>query len=658
MRDSQFISPEDKSKNRIATAAGLVISIHVLGVFFPEQMWGAHYLSFLPGWLMLALIGFSISGITLIWNSTGEVLSHSNFESEKLWERLCWIIPLLAGAFANLTPIFRDVYGDSYYIAKELEVLVKEWTPEMTAAALNYDPFVPKEGIRTFYSLANFLGYAFEISSATVIKYLQVFLIIVFNWLWLRLVTKSCKGFNTRIVLAVVGFLVPVGLVFHQHYETYALPLTLFMGFVLLLKVFFEKREFIYLVALIVYLIIGLKFHISFWLLSPALILATLFFLSNHQQRLNAILKPKTVLWLMVVPGILLVAAIYLWKGSVNGTRLAPPDNLYDALFVTTFPLEAAPYDRYKLFGFSHICDYFQVLFNWSPISWFLIIVAVLSKKFKSSLTPFNLTLLVVFVAMLCWFFILNPLLGMSADWDLFSFPAIILMAIGAQLFASMETEKWAGKLGATALCLSLLNIPVFMVNASQSMLSDRYEALFRNDFKHFWIGSSTLFEVAAELESNPVERLQRQTKVINDMKPYAIPNRDLEYAEVLRQTGISYGGVGDFSRALELHKAAESYQPNLKKNIFDMIVVYFKLNRPAEALPYLDRHIANQYPSRRKATLMAIHVSIAAGDYNRARFYCSSFLQQSPEDKFILTVFNVLNSGIPSEAIKFFAKS
>jgi hypothetical protein len=656
--DQRFISPEAKSKNRIAVAAGLVISIHVLGILFPEQMWGAHYLSFLPGWHILAFIGFAISGIVLSWNSSGESFLFSKSDSESIWGRLCWIIPLLAGAFTNLTPIFRDVYGDSYYIVKELEVFVKEWTPEMTAAALNFDPFVPKEGIRTFYNLANFLGYVFEVSSASVIRYLQVFLIIVFNWLWLRLVTKSCKKFNTRIVLAAVGFFVPVGLAFHQHYETYALPLTLFMGFVLLLKVYFEKLEFAYLVALIAYVLIGLKFHISFWLLSPALIVATLFYLSKYQKRLNAVLKPKTVLWLLILPGIVLVAVIYIWKGSVNGTRLAPPDNLYDALFVPTFPLEAAPYNRYSLFNLAHICDYLQVLFNWSPVSWFLIIVAVLSRKFISSLTPFNLTLLVVFVAMLCWFFILNPLLGMSADWDLFSFPAIVLMAIAAQLFASMETEKWVGKLGATALCLCLLNIPVFIVNANQSMLSDRYEVLFRNDFKHFWIGSSTLFEVAAELESDPVERLQRQTKVINDMKPYAIPNRDLEYAEILRQTGVSYGGVGDFAGALEFHKLSERYEPNLKKNIFDMIVVYFKLNRPVEAVPYFDKHIANQYPSRRKATLMAVHVCIAAGNFDRARFYCSSFIQQSPQDKFVLTIFNVLNSSSPSEAIKFFAKS
>jgi hypothetical protein len=656
--DQHSISPEAKTKNRVAVVAGTVILLHALGIFFPEQMWGSHYLSLLPSWLMLAFLGTSIAGIVLTWETSDNTFGSARFDYEFVWGRLSLIIPLLAGAFANFTPIFRDVYGDSYYLAKELEVMVKEWTTEMTANALNYNPLAPKEAIRTFYNTANFLGYLFEVSSASVIKYLQVFLIIIFNWLWLNLVTRSCKQFTTRIVLAGVGFLIPVGLAFHQHYETYALPLTLYMGFVLLLKVFFERLTLGYLIALFGYLLFGLKFHISFWILSPALVLSTLFYWSHHQKKLSLLLRPKSVLWLMIVPGIILAGAVYVWKGSVNGTRMAPIDNLYNALFVPMFPLEPAPYDRYSLFGFAHILDYLQIVFSWSPVSWFIVVFALLSRKFTSSLTSFNLTLVVVFVAMLAWFFILNPLLGMSADWDLFSFPAIILMAIGAQLLGSMESEKWARKLGATALCLCLLNLPVFIVNANQSMLSKRLEVLFRNDFKHFWIGSSTLFEVATELESDPIKRLQRQTKIINDMQPYANENDDLEYAEVLRQTGISHGAVGNLSSALELHKTAENYAPDLRKNIFDIIVLYFKLNRLTEALPYLDRHIANQYPSRRKAVLMAIHVSIAAGDYERAKFYCGSFLQKSPKDSFLLKVYNALSSDSPSEAIKFFASS
>ncbi|MGB1317851.1 MAG: hypothetical protein ACPG5W_06580, partial [Flavobacteriales bacterium] len=179
MQDTPYIKSNSAIRVRALFTAGLVVLLHVLGVIFPEQMWGVHYLSFLSGWAMLAFLAVSALSLVLVWFEDADVLN-STPGSELIWNRLRWIFPLLAGAFTNLTPIFRDVYGDSYFIAQELEVVVREWTPEMTASALSYNPLDPKQGVVTFYSITNFFGFLFQVESATVVKYFQVFLAMVF----------------------------------------------------------------------------------------------------------------------------------------------------------------------------------------------------------------------------------------------------------------------------------------------------------------------------------------------------------------------------------------------------------------------------------------------------------------------------------------------
>ncbi|MGB1316740.1 MAG: hypothetical protein ACPG5W_00970 [Flavobacteriales bacterium] len=659
MQDALHIKSNSGIRGRVFIAACLVIFLHVLGVIFPEKMWGVHFLSFLSGWLMLGFLAISVLGLVLIWSADwdGDVFNSST-EKDLVWSRMRWIFPLLAGAFTNLTPIIRDVYGDSYFIAQELEVMVQEWTPEMTASALAYNPLDPKEGVATFYTIANFLGFIFQVESATVVRYFQVLLVMVFNGLWLSLITKCCSKLSSRLALGVIGLLVPIGLVFHQHYETYALPLTMFMGFVLLLKHFYQKQTIGVLLALLGYLLVGLKFHISFWLLFPAIILAALNFMSQKVAVVTKLLKPRNTFLFMVLPGLVLIATVYALHGSINGTRLAPPDNLYDALFVPIFPLEGAPYNRYSLFGLPHVLDYLQILFTWGPACWFVLIVGLFSGFWRKNAAAYSLNLMVCFVAMIAWFFILNPLLGMSADWDLFAFPAVILMGLTAQVFGALENKPWVKKLAATAICLALLNVPVYLVNANSTMLASRYEALFKNDFKHFWIGSSTFFEAATELELNPQLKLQNQVGITAELEQYAIENNDVEYAEILRQTAITYGNLGNLSSALEFHQKAALYGPNLKKNVVDLVVVNFKLNQPQNALQYLDKLVAGGYPSKRKAVLMAVHVSVAARDYERAKFYCGSYLQHIQEDAFLLKVYNTLNSEQPSEAAKLFAGS
>ncbi len=652
------ITSEGKQRSRIILSATAIVAFHVLGFVFPEEFWGSNYVSFLPNWALMVFIAIGAMAIGYNFRSSPSTGLPQYDESvqENIWIWLRIMIPLLAAVFVHSTPIARDVYGDAYFLTQELDKLAVQWTSEMTANALSYHPLVPKEGVRSFYHVTNFLGYIFQTKSIAVVKYLQVFLVIIFNMLWMALVTRSCKTLKVRLLLSMVVFVAPIGLIFHRHYEVYAIPMVLAMAFVLLLKVFFAAPNFKRLFALFFLLLIGLKFHITFWLLTPALLFAFLHLLGIKQPWFSKFSKPKMVLLFMLLPGVMAVCAVYIWKGSFHGTRLAPPGNLYDALFVPMVPSEPAPYDRYSLLSLAHVLDYLQVIFVWSPVAWFVVMVAFLNRRFNRTISPYVLCIGLVFVGYLCCFFIINPLLGMSTDWDLFSFPSIILLALSAEVLSRLEREKWINRLIIPAALLSLLNTPCFAVNASNDMLSERYEVLFRNDFKHFWIASSTLFKVSMEMEENKDIRMERHLAVIKDLEPYAVLGQDLEFAEVLRLTGVHSGRTGNLQMALEFHQRALRYFPNLRKNIFDLVIVHFNMGQPRETLPYLDRLIANQYPSDRKAHLIAIHSSIAAKDYDRARFYCTGYLRRLPKDAFIGRVFQVLSSEKPSEAIQLFA--
>lgn len=629
---------------------------YVAGMVFPEPLWGIHYLHFLPNWGAVFFLVIGFAGVYYpIFQKGGELPWQSEDSLNILWSRLRIVIPLLAAAFANSFPIAEDAYGDAYFIKPDLHLLLDNWTWEMTVQSFGYNPFRPSTGVDFFFGLMGILGYLLGVEPLQVVKPFELVLIIVFQALWLTLITRSIENFRIRMMMAVVGFIVPFTLIFHEHYEAYALSFTGLMGFLIVLKRFFDKPSRKRLVILGLSFLMLLKFHILFWLTLPAVLIAGFHLWTIEKSRYGQLLNLKNVMLFMVLPGTLAIVFIYFLRGSFNGTRYADINDLYTAFFVPVIPKEPAPYDRYSLFNWAHFNDYFQLVFSWSPVSWFLLICIGITTSYFKKLKPYALALLVPLIALSLSLFVINPLLGMTCDWDLFSLPALLLMAFMVEAISKLDKEFPAKYVIVPSLAIALLNLPVFIVNASPTMLSQRYESLGYHDFKNFWIGSSTLFETAVVLESDVQEKMRRLETALGELEYLAVKGSDNEYSEILRQMGNVVEGQGDSKSALEYYLRALEYNPLLVKTHLNLANIYLKLGEPGKALQYVPLMIELDYPSRYRALKAAIHASVAAKEYDLAIGYCDLFLETFPEDKRVTEMRQVLQSDSPSKAIQYF---
>ena len=645
-----------KDRFKIFAVGVLILCVYVAGIVFPEPLWGAHYLHFLPNWGTALFLTIGIVGVyyPIFSKGSGIELDTSN-KHDILWGRLKYIIPLLAGAFANALPIAEDAYGDAYFIKPDLFILLDTWTWEMTVQSFGYNPFKPSIGVDFFFGLMGFFGYVLGVEPPQIVKPFEVVLFIVFQALWLNLVSRSVGNFEVRLALAVVGFLAPFTLIFHEHYEAYALSFTALIGFILILKRFFENPVQKRLVTLAISFLLLLKFHILFWLALPAVLIAAFHLWTVKNQRHASLLNLRNVLFFLVFPGLLVIVATYFLKGSFNGARYADINDLYTAFFVPIIPKEPAPYDRYSLFNWAHISDYFQLFFSWSPVSLFVLISIGMTTTYFNRLGAYALALLVSFFALSLSLFVINPLLGMTCDWDLFSFPALFLLAFMVEAISKSGKEFSSRLIVVPTLSIALLNLPIFVVNGVPSLISQRYESLGYHEYKHFWIGSSTLFETAIVLELDEEEKIRRLSGAVIELEPLAVKGGDNEYSEMLRQLGNIEEQGGNVQIGLDYYLRALEYNPLSVKTHLNLSNIYLKLGEPRKALSFVPLLVELDYPSRYRALKAAIHASTAAQEYGLAVEYCDKFLQTFPDDTRVSELRSILTGESPSSALQYF---
>ena len=136
-------------------------------------------------------------------------------------------------------------------------------------------------------------------------------------------------------------------------------------------------------------------------------------------------------------------------------------------------------------------------------------------------------------------FFVTNPLLSMQMDWDLFSCPGPVLLVFVVVLAGQLPGRVWVRKVFPPCVGLALLCMPVFIVHASVPMLSARLESVGVRMFKTYYEWSARTLTYALSLSaSDSKEFVERRDRVLTNLEPYALPNRDYEYARLLSAAG------------------------------------------------------------------------------------------------------------------------
>ena len=203
---------------------------------------------------------------------------------------------------------------------------------------------------------------------------------------------------------------------------------------------------------------------------------------------------------------------------------------------------------------------------------------------------------------------------------------------------------------------LSLLTVPVFWVNASMPKLSERLESLGVHIFKTYYEWSETTLLTAVGMmhrDSISTDYINRKNRILEKIRPYAIPGNDTIFSMLLVDNGIYYEKVArNQHKALEQYKEAERYDSDNPYSTLKLLEVNFRLKNFQDAFMCAEKLVKMRFPDQRKSLRMAIHCALEADKRSEALKYSQEYVNSFPKDRNIRSVLNDLRDSLPIENI------
>jgi hypothetical protein len=644
--------PVNNSSRNVQIVGGIIFALYALGYLFPDTFWAMHYPALLGSGTNLVV--FVVAGALLFFgpNFFGSSPAFDRFPSTKRNGFVLAVgLSLAMGLLFYSFPIFFDVYGDSLWVKGEGVVLTtisdKHW-----AEFISLDYFNLKIGTSSAFGTGAVVAYLFGLTLDEAFGLIDLIAGMLFVLIWVRFVLRWVQNGTLRWALIVLGLTAPLALHFCQHYEVYATTYVLMLLYISIVLEFVATRKSLWLWVQIPMLLLCQKYHVTTALLYPAFGMCLLLQFGNPKWK---VLQLKGALTYLFIPMLLLGVFVYVFvTESVFGNRAYDAETWDTVFFLPISAAEGPPYDRYNLFSWNHIFDYFNMFFLWSSVA--LFIGGAILVKWRNRIDwnrPEVVILTLTFLIYVAFFFVFNPLLGMTADWDLMSLPALILLPLIVVLSKQLQRDEFPKQVVAGSFAFGLLCLCGIFVNADQESLSAHYESVGRRDFKTYWRGTSTTIVSGINMgAANEIE--ERYTRIIEDLAPYAVEN-DIEYSEILTQAGeLQLNGKRNPAGASVYFEQALAYCPDLQRAHYNLVVSYFKQQRMDEAFVHLQGLIQKQYPDQPKAYKIAIHTAIEAAQYETAFQFCNDYLAIFPDDGFIRRVTDSLAMSKQLDRVKF----
>jgi hypothetical protein len=293
----------------------------------------------------------------------------------------------------------------------------------------------------------------------------------------------------------------------------------------------------------------------------------------------------------------------------------------------------------------------------WSPGILFLLVLAVLvfRKKIKWN-TPEIIISGVSFLLFSLLFFVVNPLLTMQMDWDLFTMPAPLLLIFGAVIIQQVETEINRSFIAGSLFGILLLVIPNFMVHNSESQLANRTEMVGIRIFKTYYEWARQTLNLAwSHLPENEQLLEQRKKEVLAKLKPFAIPGKDYEYANlILDSAKKEIKENGNPQKGLEIIKEAEYYFSDFNSIILSKLEAHFLLKNYTHAFMLSEQLIEKKYPTEENAYRISIHCALEAKMYQKALEKSENYIGKFGANNLINEVNQRLKSNENIQDLKF----
>lgn len=627
---------------------------YLAGILFPEYWWSTHFLSFLPHIKSITLtIAAGILPFLFLFIKVNKINSYVY-----QWQKhiLIWLLALFMAFMFYSFPMVHDFYGEAPKLNEYLHIIPPS-IPDGTNQEIFIFSLSPWAGQQTILGIVTYIAYWLQISYREAFYLLDIVCGFFFVLTWLYFIDSWFRSTSQKIILVLAGLTAPFLMNFYGHIEINA-PVFLFNLLWMVLAIsFFKKPKSAMLWVLSLLLLVNLKLHAVSLLFLPVLILAFLNVFAPNLMKKKHIISWRTLSLFILIPIFLCGAILYffVFEDYKDPRHIQFTAMEYDRLFLPLVSPEP-PLDRYNLLSFNHFFDYFSMMLLWSPIMFFLLVWLIATKRrqldWNADVVVISGITLILFGSL---FFVVNPLLSMQMDWDLFSFPAPIFLVFGAVLFSQVKAKKVSHLLLGPVLSIALLSLSIISVHANSDSLSKRLEAVSIRIFKTYYEWTDQTLNFAYQITTDSLTTIElRREEVLAKLLPYSLPQKDYEYASILYDQGMLMMKEKEYAHALQRFERAKYYNPSRASSQLHIVESYFLLEDMEAAYGAAKELLITEYPSKEKALRINIHMSLEAVHYEEAYDYASAYLNEWPDNPLINEVFIRLKSKGNLSEIKY----
>jgi hypothetical protein len=651
-----------KSVKRICQALGaLGILLYLVGWFWPTSWWGTHSLAFLPPWQALALLATSL-GLWLAWEKlptfSGQVsqLAASSYTK--------WIPLLIASIYAVIFfafPIIFDRYGDALYWHIFAEEVATEYESEWLELILSPHIFHTKTGQRTLLNTYSLFSYLSGWKIMWIIRILAALSGGLFVYLWLRMIRSYVTGHLNQIILALAGLSSGLMLNFFGHIEIYAPVFPAQLGLGMGLFAYLKRPDRRRLLVLLLLWVLNLKLHSSAILFGPVIGLVMLYHLIPGWElsQFNGKKMRYYVLYPLLTIGVIIY--VFVLQDHQDSRMIYPGIDTTERLFLPVIS-PPPPLDWYVLHSFSHLFDYAQswILSAGVALLVFVALWLVEGRKIHWN-SPFLLLPGLACLLFFMFFFMINPLVGMPFDWDLFMLPAVPFMLLLLMLWSQVKPGNLGKWLLGPVLALWVLSQANLLVHQQAASLGAKYVHLGKYTYQSYWFRAAEDVDFGIELlkqVKSKEEVLEYLLFSVEGLEECAIEGNDREYGELIKDVGRHYlREMKDVDAALPYLKRARTFDPEHAPILVVLLEAHFVDGNFEAALAVAEDLIRLKQPTEARALRMGVHCALEAGLYERAVRHTAALLQLEPGNAMMAEILRRLQANEEVESLINFFK-
>lgn len=677
------------------------------GFIFPDEFWSTHFLFFVPRPFLL-IIFLCIFGGYFLKNKF-----LSSFKNLNIYTTI--IISLIMGYTFSSFSIADDYYGNARSFIpilnqqyNDTESLIKE------IFTFNLKPGASRWGVIRVYQL---IAYSFNLTLNEAFKVSGIVFGTGTIFLILLHIQQQIKQSVLQYSLTLLCISSPFLLNFFTHIEAYALSLFLFTLWLYFFILIFKNKNLKLLWLLLPLLLICIRFNTILVMMLPMYSLSLLYLHFYKNSSFKKLYQLKKLFLYICFPISIIGVFIYFFVfKSYNDSRILDINtNDSDRLFLPLFSPEI-PLHNYNLLSWNHVFDYLQVFLLMVPgICYWFVYLAFFKNKKKQKNVLNNLLLVSVFL-MIGFLFLINPLMSLPMDWDLYCViaPLVFILLILKVSKIKFSDQQQAAILY-SSIVISLLSIPAFMVMFNTKMHSYRVEHVGKRVYKTYYQHSDSYLLYALQRVKNNELYNKRLHKIIDDLKPFTHKTKDKSYANLLLDNAINqyndhnlensrmqflkifdyvshhqlaekyitkinyklfsngYNASitskkkstllvskakqaiksSNYNFALENLKTASFYNPKNAEICLQRVIAYKNLHKFSLALKSAELLVKFKYPSTKKALIIATNQAILANNYLKAKKYASRYHQIDNTSNYMKKIYTYLQNNEPLNKIK-----